>query len=193
MKKNIIIVGVPRAGKTTLTKMILKKYPNYNLIQEDILEEAIHQTFIRIMPKAEYEETMKATNEMTKVLQAFIFKQSMEYEPDLNYVLDSNTLPLKACKYLQQHGIIVIVLAYPNETPEDVLKNIREHDTEHDWTRMNGDALMSYFINAWLSESKRLKKEAKKFCLKFVDTGKNREQVLEETMNWLDEKLKDDN
>ena len=58
---------------------------------------------------------------------------------------------------------------------------------------MNGDAIMSYFINAWLSESKRLKKEAKKFCLKFVDTGKNREQVLEETMNWLDEKLKDDN
>ena len=73
MKKNIIIVGVPRAGKTTLTKMILKKYPNYNLIQEDILEEAIHQTFMRIMPKAEYEETMKATNEMTTVLQAIHF------------------------------------------------------------------------------------------------------------------------
>ena len=193
MKKNIIIVGVPRAGKTTLTKMILKKYSNYNLIQEDILEEAIHQTFKRITPQIQYNEIMKATKEITNILQAFIFKQSIVYEPDLNYVLDTNSLPLKACKYLQQHGIIVIVLAYPNETPEGVLKNIREHDTQQDWTRVNGDAQMACFINAWLSDSKRLEKEAKKLCLKFVNTGKNREQVLEETMNWLDEKIKDDN
>lgn len=36
--KNILIMGIERAGKTTLSKMIKNKYTNYNLIHSDSLK-----------------------------------------------------------------------------------------------------------------------------------------------------------
>ena len=40
--KSIYICGIPRSGKTTLTKKIKEKYPNYNLFSF----EAIRNAFI---------------------------------------------------------------------------------------------------------------------------------------------------
>lgn len=39
--KNILIMGIGRAGKTTLSKMIKDKYNSYNLIHSDALKLAM--------------------------------------------------------------------------------------------------------------------------------------------------------
>lgn len=39
--KNILIMGIGRAGKTTLSKMIKDKYNSYNLIHSDSLKWAM--------------------------------------------------------------------------------------------------------------------------------------------------------
>ena len=39
--KNILIMGIGRAGKTTLSNMIKEKYPQYNLIHSDIIKWAL--------------------------------------------------------------------------------------------------------------------------------------------------------
>ena len=44
--KNIIITGIPRSGKTTLSKLIKEKYPEYNIISF----EAIRNGFIKSQP-----------------------------------------------------------------------------------------------------------------------------------------------
>ena len=44
--KNIIITGVARSGKTTLSKLIKEKYPKYNIISF----EAIRNGFIKSHP-----------------------------------------------------------------------------------------------------------------------------------------------
>lgn len=35
--KNIILVGVPRSGKSTFARMILKNYSNYSIVRADII------------------------------------------------------------------------------------------------------------------------------------------------------------
>lgn len=44
--KNIAIFGSSRAGKSTLSKMIAKKYPNYHIIIGDNIRGA----FSRVLP-----------------------------------------------------------------------------------------------------------------------------------------------
>lgn len=39
--KNILIMGIGRAGKTTLSKMIKDRYLNFNLIHSDSLKWAL--------------------------------------------------------------------------------------------------------------------------------------------------------
>ena len=48
--KNILIMGIGRAGKTTLSEMLKDKYNNYNLIHSDSLKWAM----IRANNKEEY-------------------------------------------------------------------------------------------------------------------------------------------
>ena len=51
--KNILIMGIGRAGKTTLSEMLKDKYNNYNLIHSDSLKWAM----IRANNKEEYYRT----------------------------------------------------------------------------------------------------------------------------------------
>lgn len=52
--KNILIMGIGRAGKTTLSEMIKNKYKNYSLIHSDSLKWA--------MIRAEEKEQFYRTN-----------------------------------------------------------------------------------------------------------------------------------
>ena len=42
--KNIIILGVARSGKTTLARMIKKRYSNYNIIDGDCIRNAFEKS-----------------------------------------------------------------------------------------------------------------------------------------------------
>ena len=186
--KNIIILGVPRAGKTTLVKMIKEKYPKYNLIQEDIINESLR----RIIEKTSNKSDWAASFESSKILDDKILNFldiSMLFEPSLNYILDTVTTKPKTCKEFQKKGVIVIALGYPNENISSVLKRIRYYENESDWTKVNSNLIMCRYIDAWINDSKYLEKETKKYSLKFIDTGKNRQKALNEAMEWLEKKL----
>ena len=186
--KNIIILGVPRAGKTTLVKMIKEKYPKYNLIQEDIINESLR----RIIEKNSNKSDWAASCESSKILDDKILNFldiSMLFEPSLNYILDTVTTKPKTCKEFQKKGVIVIVLGYPNENISSVLERIRYYENESDWTKVNSNLIMCRYIDVWINDSKYLEKEAKKYSLKFIDTGKNRQKSLNEAMDWLEKKL----
>ena len=42
--KNIMILGICRTGKTTFSKMIQKKFPNYQIIEVDTIISALQKT-----------------------------------------------------------------------------------------------------------------------------------------------------
>lgn len=51
--KNILILGPPRSGKTTLAAMIVNEVPGYSVISTDVLRDGIYEGFFKKLPKKE--------------------------------------------------------------------------------------------------------------------------------------------
>lgn len=135
--KNIILLGMPRAGKSTFAKMIMSTFPNYNLIQQDIIDSA------HMRATAEQEQKENPDNDIIKkgfnpsfcrLLIKNMFRYSMKYEPSLNFIVDAGDISLKEASKYDKNDPIVIVFGYPNITREEALENILAHDTKDDWT-----------------------------------------------------------
>ncbi len=188
--KSIIILGVPRSGKSTLAKMLKEKYPMYNIIQEDIINESLRRIISAHGKKVGWGAALEATKTLEGKVGYFL-DAALSFEPESSFILDTSTTKPRVCRQFQKQGVIVIVMGYPNETKESILERIRKYENEKDWTIVNSNLLMMRFVDAWLEDSKILEQEAKKYDLKFVDTGKNRDKVLFETMLWLDEQLQE--
>lgn len=186
--KSIIILGVPRSGKSTLAKMIKEKYHVYNIIEEDIISEA----FRRVLEANSKKVGCKSEFEAIEGKVGYFLDVALSFKPKSSFILDTFTTKPRICRQFQKQGVIVVVLGYPNETRESILARIRKYENEDDWTTIYGSVIMMRFIDFWLEESKTLEKEARKYDLKFVDTGKNRTQALFETMLWLDKQLQEE-
>ena len=188
--KSIIILGVPRSGKSTLVKMIKEKYPMYNIIQEDIINESLRRIISANGKKIGWGAALEATKALDGKVGYFL-DAALSFEPKSSFILDTVTTKPRVCRQFQKQGVIVIVMGYPNETKESILERIRKYENDNDWTIVNSNFLMMRFVDAWLEDSKILEQESRKYDLKFVDTGKNRNKALNETMVWLEQKLKE--
>lgn len=189
--KNIMILGSPRAGKSTFAKMILKEFPNYNIIQEDIL--------ISAYKRAIYESTMENNkddyvtikcdlNIVYKMLRT-MFDYSIEYEPSLNFILDGMSISLEEASKYMDKDTIVLVFGYPNITVEEGFENVRKYDTINDWTYTQSRYMIESIFETYIKVSKRQKEECEKLGIKFVDTSKNRKQVLKDLFEWIKKEL----
>ena len=186
--KSIIILGVPRSGKSTLAKMIKEKYPIYNIIQEDIINESLRRIISANGKKIGWRSNLEAIKTLDGKVGYFL-DTALSFEPKSSFILDTVSTKPRVCRQFKKQGVIVIVMGYPNETKESILERIRKYENDNDWTIVNSNFLMMRFVDAWLEDSKTLEKEARKYDLKFVDTGKNRNKALFETMLWLDKQL----
>ena len=117
--KNIIIVGSPRSGKSTLARMIKEKWPNYNIISGDVMENAFISACIK-----KHIKDIRLDAAREQILSCF--KQSIYYEKELNHILDVSNFKLSEFNFF--NDCIIIVLGFPDLSPDDVFNNIREND-----------------------------------------------------------------
>lgn len=186
--KNIILLGVPRSGKSTFAKMIMKTFPNYNLIQQDIIDSA-HMKANEEQDRKENPDSNVArivfNPSFCRLLLKNIFRYSVKYEPSLNFILDAGDISLREASKYDKNDPIVIVFGYPNITKEEALENILTHDTKDDWTYIEPAWRILEYLEFYIKDSKDYEVKCKKENIKFVDTSFHREQVLEELLEWL--------
>lgn len=182
--KNIILLGVPRAGKSTFAKMILKKYPNYNIIQHDIIASAYTDTVRHINRNSMIPYDMDFVN----LLLNKIFFYSAKYEPKLNFILDSNGMEIDNINRFRYNNII-IVFGYPNITPQQCLENFSKYDTIDDWTFSEPEWRLKILADTYVDDSKKYEQKCKELKVKFVDTSDNRNEVLKDLLIWLEKEI----
>ena len=188
--KNIILLGVPRSGKTTFAQMILAKYPNYNLIQGDAISVAFNEYDQEINKKEKEGITVYTYKDNSEIVSKLIlnsFKCSVEFNPKLNFILDSVFLDINDLVEYVNQGVMVIVFGYPNRTYDECIKDAMGNEIYDDWVFDGSRFTIENVINLALYESKKYKDECKKLNLKFVDTSRNREKVLEDLFKWFEE------
>lgn len=211
--KNIIIMGIGRAGKTTLSEMIKQKYKEYNLIHSDSIKWAL----IDSAGKTEYyRKNIKKQKEFEhgeyfqKVLLNF-FNSCIE--EDINKhgtILESGQLtPKYVSEMVDLKNTIVICLAHGNLKKEDIVNLCRENDIGKnyetdiinekqekttvslikDWTYDIKDEELEAHAEKWAEMNELLKVDCPKYGIKYIDTSKNRKEVLNNILQKLEKEM----
>ena len=189
--KNIIILGVARAGKTTLAIMIKEKYPNYNIINGDCVRNA----FEKVLPKEHINHTNG--NGMVKKFPEFCSKlfeyEIKEHHNHFNYIFESCDIsPIQVKKYFNIDNTIVLFLGYPKLTVDETIYNYRKYADENDYMVKKTSSEIMKRASMWNLKSKEIQKECLKYKIKFIDVSYNRSNIFKKLIKELneDEKFK---
>ena len=186
MNKNILIMGIGRAGKTTLSRMIKDKVNSYNLIHSDSLKWAIiraknqeeyYRENVDIQKKFEHEEYFQRV--LLELYNSLIRNDTNGY----GYILESGQLhPKIVNEMIDFDNTIVVCLGLGNYSVEDMVNQCIKYDTEESWTYGLSREYLTKHASDWYNANEMLKKECSKYNITYIDTSKNREMVLKDTL-----------
>ena len=184
--KNILIMGIGRAGKTTLSNMIKEKYNEYNIIHSDSIKWAM----IRAAGKeGYYRENIKEQKEFEhgeyfqRVLLEF-FNSCIRNDINKHgYILESGQLTPKIVKeYIDFKNTKVIALGHGDVKKEDIIKLCRDHDKPEDWSFGLSDDILEAHAEKWAETNEVLREECPKYGIEFIDTSENRKEILNQIL-----------
>lgn len=187
--KNILIMGIGRAGKTTLGKMIKNKYNCYNLIHSDSLkwalirakdEEEYYRENVNIQKKFEHGEYFQRT--LIEFFKSQIRKDTEQY----GTILESGQLHPKIVKeMINFENTIVICLGLGDLKAKDMVEHCLKYDTKESWTYGLPKEYILKHAQDWYNSNEMLKIECPKYGIKYIDTSKNREKIFESILKAL--------
>lgn len=191
--KNILIMGIGRAGKSTLSDMIKEKYSGYNLIRSDDIKwgiiraqgkEEFYRTYIEKQKEFETSEYFQRT-----VLE--IFKSAIKWDIHHHgYILESGQLEPKIVKELIDfENTIVLCLAHGDLTKEDIIHLCLKYDKPKDWSYKMPYEDLEKHAQSWAEKNELLKKECPKYGIEYIDTSKDREKILKEVLEKISEEI----
>lgn len=191
MKNNIIISGVPRAGKSTISRLISKKF-GYQHICMDSINAGFEEVFpeLGIDTSADLPSLEKIRNISAKI--APFIKAMMdsgeydEFEPGL--VLDVyQLLPEDYMKYLYHNNCEIFYFITSETTPEERFSLLKTYDTEKDYTFYKPEEELREGCVEIVEMSKFIKEQCIQYNLPYFETAKNREVVFEQFINGFEQ------
>ena len=187
MYKNIFIMGPGRAGKTTLSKMLNKKY-GYSIISIDDIVSGF-EAYPKLLIYHDGDE-----NETAKRLVPFLIKYLAELSDGNKFyggcktVIEGTHIDFeRLIPNINLEKYLLIGLTYNNRTKEDMFNIIRKYDTEDDWSYYLDDNKLSEYCNHYMYINKFFDEKFKEYNIKTFDTSKNREDVLKKALKYIEE------
>lgn len=152
--KNIIIIGPPRAGKSTLANLLANKY-HYQILRGDTLRKAFHLVF----PELNISSKTAIHHELFKKFISEYLNLNVSYPRSrYAYVLESCDITIEDYqKYLQNDNTFLCVLGLAEITPKELLNHIRYYDSPNDWSANRSDDYMLEKCTEYISYSKKNK------------------------------------
>ena len=184
MKNNIIISGVPRAGKSTISNILSKKL-GYQHVSMDAINAGFEKVFpeLGIDTSADMPSLEKLRNISAKI--APFIKAMMdsgeydEFKPGM--VLDVyQLLPEDYMKYLYHGNCDIFYFITSETTPDERFSLLKTYDTEKDYTFYKPEDELREGCEEIVEVSKFIKEQCIKYNLPYYETAKNREEVFEQ-------------
>lgn len=178
MYKNILIMGPGRAGKTTLSKMINKKY-GYSIISIDDIVTSLEE-----FPEIDISWD-KSHEYNRKRLSRFLIKYLKELS-DGNKFYDGYKSVIEGTDIdfdtvmpeINLDKTLLIGLTYNNITREELFNNVKKYDTEDDWSYYLNDEELNMYCESCISINEYFDEMFKKYNIISFDTSFDRERVL---------------
>ena len=186
--KNILIAGVPRSGKTTLSMLLANELKNYHIISLDCIRNALDDTFplqLEINPRG----GKNNFTELPKFVSRILYYNKRDLRNKINYIIEGTQILPDTAKELF-NDCIVIFLGHGNMKPEQILDNIRKYDTPEEYSYSRDDKTMMKSINKHIKIDYAIEQKCKLYGFQYFDTSKNREQVLKKILKYICEENK---
>lgn len=185
--KNIALFGSPRAGKSTLAKMITKKYPHYRILAGDTIR--IRHAFQQLLPHPYHSrDDHGSSGDFPSFLAELFTHQLAKNQGRVNYIIDTcDITPEQAQKLFRRDDTILLFLGTPHLTAQSHLQEIRKFETSRDWTHLRSDKHLLNHCAQWLNRDQAYAKTCQTLGIWYVDTSFNREQVLKKTFDQIEQ------
>ena len=184
--KNIVLVGPPKSGKTTLAKMIIKEIGGYSYISHENVRTAFLEASCIQKEEGRVDVDMNDFSFLNLLAYCY-FKHSKYYESDLAYVVEIFEFDEELIKLYKDEDCVFIFLTYSDLKTDEFYENIRKYAKENDWTTIEPSYRLKSYCETFIEENKDYADYAKKNNMWQVDVSKNKLQVLKDTL----EKIKD--
>ena len=188
MKNNIIIAGVPRAGKSTMSNMLSRRF-GYQHVSMDAIMAGLETVFpelgIKWWPSSDdksenMERYRNASEKVALFIKAMLESEEYdEFKPGM--VVDVyQLLPEHYIKHLSDKNCQIAYFITSDVTPDERFAIHRKYDTEKHYTFEFTDEEMLSHCTFVIERSRFLKEQCIKFGLPYYETAKDRVKVFEQ-------------
>ena len=183
MKNNIIISGVPRAGKSTISHILSKEYGFQHVSMDSIIagfEKCFPDTGVNTYQGLSSLDTLRViSSKMAPFVRAML--DSGEYDEFASgMVLDMyQLLPKDYDKYIRGANCEIVYFITSDVTPEERFLIQKKYDTEKDYTFYKSDEELREGAEYIVEQSLLMKSQCEKYGLPYYETAREREQVFQ--------------
>lgn len=187
-KNNIIIAGVPRAGKSTMSNMLSRRFGYQHVSMDSIIagfENVFPQLGIKWWPSSADESEQidilrNASEKVALFIKAMLESEEYdEFEPGM--VVDVyQLLPEHYMRYLNGKNCEIAYFITSDVTPEERFAIHRKYDTEKHYSFDFSDEEMLSHCTFVIERSRFLREQCIKYGLPYFETAKDRIKVFEQ-------------
>jgi hypothetical protein len=191
-KNNIIIAGVPRAGKSTISHMISKKYGYQHISMDSIIA-----GFGRIFPElgintyadmSSFDILCSISGKIAPFINAMMERGEYD-EFDRGMVLDIwQLLPNDYEKHINGNFCDIYYFVTADVSGEERFLLLKKYDTENDYTYYKPDEELREGCILIVEQSKFIKEQCIKYNLPCYEMAKDRNKIIEQFIELLDRK-----
>lgn len=194
MKNNIIIAGVPRAGKSTISQLLSKRFGFQHISMDTIIagfEKCFPETGVNTYCGLSSLDTLKLiSGKMAPFVRAMIDSKKYDVsEPGMVFDM-YQLLPQDYEKYLRDANCQVFYFLTSDVTPQERVEIQRKYDTPKDYTFNRSDDELLEGAEYIVEQSLIMKEQCEKLGLPFYETARNREKVFADFLQMIEEKIK---
>lgn len=189
MKKHIIIAGVPRSGKSTISQKISKNF-GYQHISMDSIIAGIERVFPETGIDSDADTDLQKNIQYISSKMALFIRAMMdsgEYnECDYGMVIDIfQLLPQHYIQYIDSSVCDIYYFGTSEVTPEERYALLKKYDTPRDYTYYKSEEENKKNCADIVTISKWLKEQCRIYNLPYYDTSFDREQIFKFILNLL--------
>ena len=183
MKNNIIIAGVPRAGKSTVSHILSKEYGYQHISMDSIIagfEKCFPETGVSTYQGLSSLDTLRViSSKMAPFVRAMLDSGEYdEFAPGM--VLDMyQLLPEDYDKYIRGANCEIVYFITSDVTPEERFLIQKKYDTEKDYTFYKSDEELREGAEYIVEQSILMKEQCEKYGLPYYETAREREEVFQ--------------
>ena len=188
MKNNIIIAGVPRAGKSTVSHLLSKKYGFQHISMDSIIagfEKCFPETGVNTYQGLSSLETLRViSGKMAPFVRAMLDSSEYdEFEPGM--VLDMyQLLPEDYDRHIRGANCEIAYFITSDVSPEERFLIQKKYDTEKDYSFYKSDEELREGAECIVEQSIIMRKQCEQLGLKYYETATEREKNIQ---RFLDE------